>query len=204
MKRSWPTPSVRHLRLLGTAAAFSGLAACATAPPPRLAAQGSGRTPAYNRPYEVHGRWYRPASQPDYNAVGVASWYSYESHNRTTADGEPFDARLATAAHTTLPLPSWLEVTNLDNGRSIRVRLNDRGPFASGRLIDLSRGAAQQLGYLGQGTARVRVRYLGPAALPGRHDRYAELDPPTDPRAEVEAEVRADAAAYAADAADPR
>jgi rare lipoprotein A len=159
------------------------VAACASAPPPppRLA---SGRTPAYNRPYEVRGRWYRPAEQPGYDVVGLASWYSYESGGRTTADGERFDARIASAAHTTLPLPSWLEVTNLDNGRRIRVRLNDRGPFVAGRLIDLSRGAAEQLGYVNRGVARVRVRYLGPA---GRseypRDRYAELEAPVTPAA---------------------
>jgi rare lipoprotein A len=130
-----------------------------------LGAVGGER--AYNRPYEIHGRWYRPEAQPGYDEVGTASWYSYESHNRTTADGEVFDARLATAAHKTLPIPSYLEVTNLSNGRRLRVRLNDRGPFVAGRLIDLSRAAAVQLGFYSQGTARVRVRYLGPAPLRG-------------------------------------
>ncbi len=146
--------------------AVSGLSACASTQGP-LGVVGAEHPRAYNRPYEVNGRWYRPAPQPDYDAVGVASWYSYESHNRTTADGEVFDARLPTAAHTTLPIPSYLEVTNLANGRRIRVRLNDRGPFVAGRIIDLSRGAAAQLGFVQQGTARVRVRYLGPAPLRG-------------------------------------
>jgi rare lipoprotein A len=144
--------------------AASGLSACASTQGP-LGAVGAERPRAYNRPYEVNGRWYRPAPQPDYDAVGTASWYSYEAHNRTTADGEVFDARLPTAAHTTLPIPSYLEVTNLANGRRIRVRLNDRGPFVAGRIIDLSRGAAAELGFVQQGTARVRVRYLGPAPL---------------------------------------
>lgn len=90
-----------------------------------------------------------------------------------------FDARLATAAHTTLPIPSYLEVTNLDNGRKITVRLNDRGPFVAGRLIDLTRGAAEQLGYVGRGTAHVRVRYLGPAPAYGRRSAaLAEAEPP--------------------------
>jgi rare lipoprotein A len=144
----------------------AGLSACASPGPPRLAAYpsaGAPRVRAYNRPYEVHGQWYSPTPEPGYDVVGVASWYSYEAHNRTTADGEPFDARLATAAHKTLPIPSYLDVTNLDNGRRVRVRLNDRGPFVSGRIIDLSRGAAEQLGMIGRGTARVRVRYVGPA-----------------------------------------
>jgi rare lipoprotein A len=142
--------------------AAGGLSACASTHGP-LGAGGGER--AYNRPYEIHGHWYRPEAQPGYDEVGTASWYSYESHNRTTADGEVFDARLSTAAHKTLPIPSYLEVTNLGNGRRIRVRLNDRGPFVAGRIIDLSRAAAVQLGFYGQGTARVRVRYLGPAPL---------------------------------------
>lgn len=153
---------------LAVAAAALSLAACATAPAPssmpRLA---DGRPRAYNRPYQVRGRWYTPADQPGYDRVGLASWYSYESPSRTTADGERFDIRIPTAAHTTLPIPSWLEVTNLDNGRSLKVRLNDRGPFVSSRILDVSRGAAEQLGFLQRGTARVRVRYLGPAGLLG-------------------------------------
>ena len=157
----------------------AGLSACASPGPTRLAAYPSGapRVRAYNRPYEVHGRWYSPSAQPGYDAVGLASWYSYEAHNRTTADGEAFDARLATAAHTTLPIPSYLDVTNLDNGRRVRVRLNDRGPFVSGRIIDLSKGAAEQLGFVGKGTARVRVRYVGPAP-PLRPGERAEAGPP--------------------------
>jgi rare lipoprotein A len=152
-------------RLMGLAALLAaGLSACATPQGP-LGGAGAERLRAYNRPYQVNGRWYRPEPQPDYDAVGAASWYSYETHNRTTADGEAFDARLLTAAHTTLPIPSYLEVTNLANGRRVRVRLNDRGPFVSGRIIDVSRAAAAQLGFVSQGTARVRVRYLGPAPL---------------------------------------
>ncbi len=157
----------------------AGLSACASPGPPRLAAYPSGGAPrvrAYNRPYEVHGRWYSPSAQPGYDAVGLASWYSYEAHNRTTADGEAFDARLATAAHTTLPIPSYLDVTNLDNGRRVRVRLNDRGPFVPNRIIDLSKGAAVQLGFVGKGTARVRVRYVGPAP-PLRPGERAEAAP---------------------------
>jgi rare lipoprotein A len=157
-----------------------GLSACATTPSP-MGAVGGERPRAYNRPYEVHGRWYRPEAQPGYDEVGMASWYSYESHNRTTADGEVFDARLPTAAHKTLPIPSYLEVTNLANGRRVRVRLNDRGPFAAGRIIDLSRAAAVQLGFYGQGTARVRVRYLGPAPLrPGEGIATARISSAAD------------------------
>ena len=170
-------------------AAALTLAACATAPTPysrvSTGAGGDGRTAAasrpraYNRPYEVHGRWYTPKDQPGYDEVGFASWYSYESPSHTTADGEPFDIRVASAAHTTLPIPSWLEVTNLENGRSARVRLNDRGPFVSGRILDLSRGAAEDLGFVGKGVVRVRVRYLGPAQPYGAGPMvWAQARPP--------------------------
>ncbi len=152
-------------RLAFAAAGALSLSACASVQPPALhaGADGAARPRAYNRPYQVRGRWYSPQEQPGYDAVGIASWYSYESPSRTTSDGEPLDARLATAAHRTLPIPSYLDVTNLDNGRRVRVRLNDRGPFAAGRILDVSRAAAEQLGFLAQGTARVRVRYAGPA-----------------------------------------
>lgn len=178
-----------------------GAAGCAGGrAPPSPVVSSAGRTPAYNRPYQVRGRWYSPHGQPGYDVVGVASWYSYEAPGRRTADGEPFDIGVPSAAHTTLPIPSWLEVTNLDNGRRARVRLNDRGPFVSGRLLDVSRAAAVELGFVRQGTVRVRVRYLGPAAplggaswvasappRPAPPVRYAAMLalPPPDPRAEV-------------------
>jgi rare lipoprotein A len=118
-------------------------------------------------PYKIAGVRYVPAYEPDYDEVGVASWYGDEFHGRSTANGERFDMYVASAAHTTLPLPSIVEVTNLENGRSIRVRLNDRGPFKNGRIIDLSRNAAKELGYMNKGLAKVRVRYIGPAKLDG-------------------------------------
>ena len=122
------------------------------------------------RPYQVSGVWYTPRSQPDYDETGTASWYGAQFHNRSTSNGERFDMEAVSAAHTTLPLPSIVEVTNLDNGRRIRVRVNDRGPFVRGRIIDLSRAAAQELGFYQQGTARVRVRYVGPAPPLGGSD----------------------------------
>jgi rare lipoprotein A len=115
------------------------------------------------RPYEVNGVWYRPALQPHYQKVGIASWYGAQFHNARTADGEIFDMDAPSAAHTTLPLPCIVEVTNLENGRRLKVRVNDRGPFVGGRLIDLSREGAKELGFYDRGTARVRVRYIGPA-----------------------------------------
>ncbi len=136
------------------------LTACAT--PQR-------QTPAphykVGKPYQVNGHWYYPEEDPDYERTGIASWYGREFHGRRTANGEIYDMTRLSAAHTTLPLPSMVEVKNLENGRKLVVRVNDRGPFARGRLIDLSREAARRLGFEQQGTARVRVRYLGPARL---------------------------------------
>lgn len=114
-------------------------------------------------PYQVGGVWYLPAFEPDFDETGTASWYGSEFHGRPTSNGETFDMNALTAAHPTLPLPSVLEVTNLANGKAVTVRLNDRGPFVAGRMLDLSRRAAEELGFIHTGTAQVRVRYLGPA-----------------------------------------
>ncbi|CAN5291681.1 septal ring lytic transglycosylase RlpA family protein [soil metagenome] len=119
------------------------------------------------RPYEVRGHWYRPAEQPNYDEVGMASWYGAQFNGRATASGERFDMNALSAAHKTLPLPALVEVTNLSNGRSAIVRVNDRGPFVDSRIIDLSRGAAEEIGLLSQGVGRVRVRYVGPAPRSG-------------------------------------
>jgi len=115
-------------------------------------------------PYTVRGTTYTPAADPGYDRVGYATWYGPESGNQT-ANGERFRADAITAAHTTLPLPTYVEVTALDTGRRIVVRINDRGPFAGGsRIIDLSRGAAEQLGVRAQGVAPVRIRVVEPSA----------------------------------------
>lgn len=119
--------------------------------------------PGTLRPYQIRGRWYRPAEQPDYDEVGLASWYGDAFHGRPTATGEPFDMHGLTAAHKTLPLPGLVEVTNLANGRRVVLRINDRGPFVEGRIIDLSRAAADALDLRQAGVGRVRVRYLGRA-----------------------------------------
>ncbi len=118
------------------------------------------------KPYQVKGVWYVPREQPNYNETGIASWYGQQFHNKSTANGEVFDQWRVSAAHKTLPLPSMVEVRNLDNGRTLKVRVNDRGPFVDGRIIDLSRAAAEELGFAGKGVAKVRVRYLGPAGKP--------------------------------------
>lgn len=118
-------------------------------------------------PYEVAGLRYVPRRDDDYDEVGIGSWYGPNFHGRPTANGEVFDQHQMTAAHTTLPIPSIAEVTNLENGRSVIVRVNDRGPFVDDRIIDLSRAAAEELDYRSRGLARVRVRYLGPAHAGG-------------------------------------
>jgi len=118
-------------------------------------------------PYTVDGRTYRVLpSARGYRERGRASWYGAKFHGRPTSSGEPFDMYKVSAAHKTLPLPSWVEVTNLDNGRKLVVRVNDRGPFREGRIIDLSYAAAVKLGVVESGTAPVEVRALdlGPAA----------------------------------------
>lgn len=112
------------------------------------------------KPYTVLGRTYYPREQPNYKEVGMASWYGSDFHNRKTANGETYNMNDYTAAHRTLPLPSMVRVTNLENGKSVKVRVNDRGPFAKGRIIDVSKKVAQKLDFHHQGTTKVRVEFL--------------------------------------------
>lgn len=131
-------------------------------------ANGQGAQPWLERervgpPYQANGRWYVPTPEPGYEQTGTASWYGPTFNGGRTASGEVFDQTALTAAHPTLPIPSLVQVTNLENGREVIVRVNDRGPFVGNRLIDLSQGAAQVLGVERNGTARVHIRYLGPA-----------------------------------------
>ena len=111
-------------------------------------------------PYQIKGVWYYPKIDYDYDESGVASWYGPQFDGKPTANGEVFDMNAVSAAHKTLPIPTWVQVTNLENGRSMNIRINDRGPYAHGRIIDLSRRAAQLMGFENQGTAKVRVRVL--------------------------------------------
>ncbi len=124
------------------------------------------KSPYGNRPeYEVFGVTYQVMeSSTGHEEEGLASWYGEEFQGRPTSSREPYDMYLMTAAHRSLPLPTYVEVTNLENGRRAVVRVNDRGPFHPDRIIDLSYVAALKLGYVGAGTARVRVRALEPAA----------------------------------------
>ncbi|MGF1640277.1 MAG: septal ring lytic transglycosylase RlpA family protein [Rhodospirillales bacterium] len=112
------------------------------------------------KPYQINGQWYHPKVDYDYVEIGIASWYGAEFHGKPTANGEIFDMNEVSAAHRTLPMPSVVRVTNLENGRSMKIRVNDRGPFAKGRIIDLSRRAAQLLGFQQSGTARVKVEII--------------------------------------------
>ena len=114
-------------------------------------------------PYQVLGQWYYPKDEADYDQTGIASWYGPGFHGLSTANGEAYDMDMLSAAHKTLPLPSYVEVSNLENGRKLVVRVNDRGPFVSDRIIDLSRRSAEVLGIKEKGTARVRVRRVYPS-----------------------------------------
>jgi rare lipoprotein A len=175
-RRGWTT------RAAVLAAAAGVLSACAEGPRPEVAERnwGSGT----DRPYQVNGVWYYPRAQPDYDEIGVASWYGPQFQSRRTADGEMFDMNLPSAAHKTLPLPCLVEVTNLANGRRVVVRVNDRGPFVGGRVIDLSRAAANDLGFVASGVTRVRVRYVGQAEeTPARSHPLAKQYQAAAPRA---------------------
>lgn len=111
-------------------------------------------------PYTVLGKTYYPREQPNYKEIGMASWYGEDFHNRRTANGEIYDMNDYTAAHRTLPMPCVVKVTNLENGKSVKVRINDRGPFAKNRIIDVSKKVAKKLDFHEQGTTRVKVEYL--------------------------------------------
>lgn len=168
-----------------TTACASGHSVRATSgKPPTLAGQGSAVKPGpggvvkIGNPYQIGGRWYYPADVRDYDETGIASWYGPQFHKKRTANGEIFNMNEVSAAHPILPMPSYVEVTNLNNGRQLVVRVNDRGPFAKGRIIDLSRRAAQLLGFDQQGTAPVRVRRVYP-------DEKRRVPPPRLPQTTI-------------------
>lgn len=156
------------------------VAACATTPPPYTAVNVPPNAGIYKigQPYQIEGTWYYPREQPDYDETGIASWYGPTFYGQSTANGEVFDAGALSAAHRTLPMPVNVRVTNLENGKSLILRVNDRGPFARGRIIDVSEQAAKLLGFYGKGTARVRVTYMSRAELPGMHTPAGSETPP--------------------------
>lgn len=146
------------------------------APSPRVVADGKpipkgGGRDHTGKAYRVAGKTYVPNLNEKYTATGTASWYGADFHGRLTANGEVFDKHSIAAAHPTLPLPSYVRVTNLANSRSMVVRVNDRGPFHGGRIIDVSRSVADALDFRRAGTAQVKVEYVGRASLRGSDDR---------------------------------
>jgi len=187
-----PARSLCPVAMLSTFAAI-GLAGCAQQPQqlahgkeyfpasvygpasPKVVADGEpvprgGGTYMVGKPYTVAGQTYYP-TEKRYSTVGLASWYGDAFHGRRTANGEVYDRDSISAAHPTMPLPSYARVTNLRNNYSMIVRVNDRGPFARGRVMDVSRHVAELLDFRGSGTARVKVDYVGPASLAGSDDR---------------------------------
>ena len=149
------------------------LAACATTPeqPGAVSIPPNAGVYKVGNPYQIGDTWYYPREQPNYDETGIASWYGPTFYGHRTANGEMYDGRAMTAAHRTLPMPVNVRVTNLDNGKSVVVRVNDRGPYAKGRIIDLSEAAAKALDVIATGTARVRVTYLA------RADQFDETPP---------------------------
>jgi rare lipoprotein A len=177
-------------RISAAAGGYLLLAHCSQAPgrldpkygvsaSPRLVQLGEpvpkgGGSYRVGKPYTVGGQAYNPEENPNYSATGLASWYGEDFHGRQTANGEIFDMTSISAAHPTLPIPSYARVTNLANHRSIVVRINDRGPYHQGRLIDVSIRAAKLLGFYDAGIARVQVDYVGRASLAGSDDAKLE------------------------------
>lgn len=161
-ERWWRGAALAALASVALALAGCGSTQSGSSGPGASKGSGAAQVGSYKvgRPYRINGVWYHPAENPAYDETGVASWYGPGFHGRRTANGERYNQGDLTAAHPTLPMPSLVQVTNLDNGRSIKLRINDRGPFANNRIIDVSHRAAQLLGFEKQGTAKVRVRIV--------------------------------------------
>ena len=153
--------------------------------------------------YVVGGRMYVPHYDPHYKSVGLASWYGEDFYGRYTANGEIFDLHALSAAHPTMPLPSYARVTNLANGHSLIVRVNDRGPYVSDRIIDVSVHAAELLGFYRQGTAPVRVEYVAPAPLRGSDDQILADTLRQNGPAPLPSTVRLDSRMFAATPSPP-
>jgi rare lipoprotein A len=141
--------------------------------PPGAPIPKGGGVYKVGQPYQVDGQWHTPGEDPGYDRTGQASYYAHQFHGRVTSNGEIFDMWSLSAAHPTLPLPSYVYVTNLENGRTLLLRVNDRGPYVNDRVIDVSLAAARYLGFETRGTTRMRVRYAGRAPLSG-NDRYEQ------------------------------
>ena len=153
------------------------ISACSSSPTIQSEAPPAPPGVKIGNPYKVAGKWYTPQADPTYNQVGIASWYGADFHNKQTANGEIYDMNKLTAAHTTLPMPSYVRVTNLENRRSLILKVNDRGPFVGNRLIDVSRRGAQLLGFEKRGTTRVRVEAVSGPDAPVQVTRSSEPPP---------------------------
>ena len=152
MTRAMRPVALGFLCLLGACSSFHT--------PPKQKAIDTGGYYKVGKPYQIKGQWYYPKEDYSYDETGIASWYGDAFHEKKTANGEVYNKNELTAAHKTLPMPSLARVTNLENGRSIVVRVNDRGPYSGARIIDVSQRSAQLLGFENQGTAKVRVQVL--------------------------------------------
>jgi rare lipoprotein A len=167
------TGRIRHAAALAGTAML--VAACATKPPEStVSVPPNAGVYKIGNPYQIEGTWYYPREQPDYDETGVASWYGPTFYGRRTANGEAFDGDGLTAAHRTLPMPVNVRVTNLENGKSLILRVNDRGPFARGRIIDVTERAAKLLGFYANGSARVRVSFVSRGDLPNGQPQPSE------------------------------
>src|ERR1700750_1258566 len=218
-----PDPFVRAVRAAAAAAMCLALANCASSgkfasridpkygvsSSPRVVGPGEpvpkgGGTYRVGKPYMVAGRVYVPEEDAHYREEGLASWYGDDFHGRLTANGEGFDMGSLTAAHPTLPMPCYARVPNLSNGKSLIVRVNDRGPYHGNRLIDVSNKAAELLEFKGNGVARVRVEYVARAPLEGSDDRQLVATLRPDEPAPPPSAVRiASAAPFVPEAAPP-
>ena len=176
--------NMRDIKKIFLLFAIFGLASCATGTPelaglsPQAQAEiikNYGGIYKVGKPYQIAGRWYYPKEDYNYSETGMASWYGEDFNGKVTANGERYNMNTLTAAHRTLPLPCIVKVTNLQNGRSIIARVNDRGPYVKDRIIDLSKHGAQLLGYMGQGTTKVKVEIL---AKESKALKAAMLDEP--------------------------
>ncbi len=151
---------IRHCRAWPLLALCVLISACASQPSTTSGTASRGGYYKVGEPYQINHRWYYPQEDYSYDETGIASWYGEDFHNKLTANGEIYNKDELTAAHKTLPMPSLARVTNLENGRSVVVRINDRGPFSGARIIDVSQRTSQLLGFEKAGTARVRVQVL--------------------------------------------
>jgi rare lipoprotein A len=167
------TGRIRHAAVLAGAAIL--VASCVTkAPETTVSVPPNAGVYKIGNPYQIEGTWYYPREQPDYDETGVASWYGPTFYGHRTANGEAFDGDGLTAAHRTLPMPVNVRVTNLENGKSLILRVNDRGPFAKGRIIDVTERAAKLLGFYANGSARVRVTFVSRGDLPNGQPQPSE------------------------------